>query len=382
MHAVAVMLFGKQAFKNVVSTSTILAEDGTKMSKSKGNYTDPLVNLDQYGADALRYYLMTSVVMQAEDLRFSDKEVQDAHNRLINILWNTVKFYEMYADEVADNIELKTDNVLDSWIMSRLAVLVNTVTANLDRFDTVRAGRPIKDFVVDFSTWYVRRSRDRFKSDDRKDRQQAVATTRFVLKELAKIIAPFMPFVAESIWQEMRAGDDPESVHLAAWPKPGEVDTLVLENMAKARVVVSLALEARSKAGLKVRQPLAALTLQEVLPAEYESIIKDEVNVKEIKTDSKQLEPIVLDLVITDELKAEGIARELMRAVQDERKAKGLSPTDRINILVTTSADGQAVIDSFVADIKKTVGADSLSFSPEGEGREVVIEDKSFIISF
>ncbi len=164
MHALSVAIFGREPFKNVVTTGTVLASDGEKMSKSKGNFTDPLSIIDKYGADALRFYLMTSVVMQAEDLNFKDDEVKEVYQRIINILSNVLSFYLTYKKETEPKSDSK--NVLDVWILSRLKELNNEITENLERYDTIKAGRPIKVFVEDLSTWYLRRSRDRFKSEN------------------------------------------------------------------------------------------------------------------------------------------------------------------------------------------------------------------------
>src|SRR3989338_5482369 len=217
MHAIAGILFGNISFKNVISTGNILGEDGTKMSKSKGNYTDPMINMDKFGADALRYYLMASPVMQAEDIKFSDNEVKETHGKIINILWNTFNFFDLYKAEYDGKTKAKeSENVLDRWILSLLDNLIIEVSDGLDGYNTVKAGRPIKDFISDFSTWYVRRSRDRVKGDDEKDKQSALATMREVLNELAKIIAPIMPFTAEAIYKGVGAGKK-ESVHLEEW---------------------------------------------------------------------------------------------------------------------------------------------------------------------
>ena len=275
MHAVGVLQFGETSFKNVVTTGNIIAEDGTKMSKSKGNYTDPLINLDKYGADALRYYLMSSVVMQAEDTRFVDEEVREVHNRVVNILRNTNAFYSLYAHD-AQNPHSESQHVLDRWILARLNELVLTVTDALERYDVVRATRPVRDFVEDFSTWYVRRSRERVKGEDVDDKRRALATMRYVLRELSKVIAPVMPFVADEIYRGVKTAEDPESVHLCGWPESesgvvsktmaalfgGEGSKQLLEEMNEVRRIVSLALEARSAAKIKVRQPLAILTIK------------------------------------------------------------------------------------------------------------------------
>ena len=267
MHTIATALFDNIAFKNVITTGNVVAADGSKMSKSKGNYTDPLVLIDSMGADAFRYYLMSSVVMQAEDMLFKDEEIKDVHNRLINILWNSFSFYELYADGKLEtrNSKLETKHVLDRWILARLDQLIGEVTEAMEKYDMVRATRPIKDFVSDLSTWYIRRSRDRFKVRD----QEALGTARHVFQEFSKLIAPVMPFIAEDIYRRLKGGK--ESVHLEDWPKAGSVDQKILENMEEARKIVSLALEARSKAGIKVRQPLPKLEIRTKPPLTHKT---------------------------------------------------------------------------------------------------------------
>ena len=323
MHTIATALFDNIAFKNVITTGNVVAADGSKMSKSKGNYTDPLVLIDSMGADAFRYYLMSSVVMQAEDMLFKDEEIKDVHNRLINILWNSFSFYELYADGKleARNLKLETKHVLDRWILARLDQLIGEVTEAMEKYDMVRATRPIKDFVSDLSTWYIRRSRDRFKVRD----QEALGTARHVFQEFSKLIAPVMPFIAEDIYRRLKGGK--ESVHLEDWPKAGSVDQKILENMEEARKIVSLALEARSKAGIKVRQPLAKLEIRtDALGSEYLEIIKDELNVKEVVVNNALEGDVCLDTTLTPKLEEEGRVRDAMRAVQDWRKERGLKP--------------------------------------------------------
>ncbi len=335
MHAVAVLLFDNQSFRNVITTGNILAEDGSKMSKSKGNYTDPMTNLDLFGADALRYYLMSSVIMQAEDTRFVDDEVRQVHNQILNMLWNSFKFYEMYADNESFNDTKTSKQVLDKWILSRLGELVLSVTKGMDDYDTVRATRPMKEFISDFSTWYIRRSRDRFKSSNQEDKSFAMATTRFVLLELAKLVAPIMPFIAEDIYQKLRTEKDPESVHLCDWPRAGRIDEEVLKNMNETRRIVSLALEARSQVNIKVRQPLKKLKVKSLkLKASYIDIIKDEINVKEIEEDQSIDTEVWLDTNLTPELIEEGKVRDAIRVIQDLRKEKGLKPSEKMTYQV------------------------------------------------
>jgi isoleucyl-tRNA synthetase len=336
------------------------------MSKSKGNYTDPMQNLDTYGADALRYYLMTSVVMQAEDLRFQDADVKDVHNRLINMLWNSYKFYEMYAVSVED-VREESSHPLDVWILTKLKQLKNEVTNGFESFDMVRASRPIREFVADFSQWYVRRSRDRFKSEDQNDRVMAMQTTRFTLLELSKLIAPFMPYIAESLYRSLRGPK--ESVHLEDWPELPELnkkDEEALELMEEVRHISSLGLEARSKSNIKVRQPLLKLEVKsEKLKekVEYLEIIKDEVNVKQIIFDENIFEEVLLDTEITPELKEEGDVREILRALQDLRKEAGLSPSDIVTLLVGSDESNASLISKYEDAIKKAVGLGNIKYA-------------------
>lgn len=329
LHALGVMLFDRKAFTNVVTTGTILAAGGEKMSKSKKNFTDPYVLFDRYGVDALRYYLMSSVVMQAEDFNFRDEELKEVHNKVVNILRNTKAFYNLYKD-AALSPSTGSRHILDRWILARLGEVTKSTTAAFDAFDTVRATRPLRDFVEDFSTWYVRRSRDRMRDGD----AAALGTMRHVLREFSKLIAPVTPFIADEIFISVRTDADPTSVHLASWPAsrfqlPG---SSLLMNMEEVRRICSLALEARQKAGIKVRQPLQKLTADtRKLKADFLELIKDEVNVKEV-VDGE----FALDTVITEELKTEGEARDALRAVQDLRKQAGLSPRDAA-VLVTES---------------------------------------------
>jgi isoleucyl-tRNA synthetase len=344
MHAVATLLFDKISFRNVVTTGTILASDGSKMSKSKGNYTDPMTNLDLFSADALRYYLVSSVVMQAEDVSFSDDEIRQVHNQVVNILWNSFKFYEMYAPDDSSGDYCASTHILDKWIIARLEESIQTVTEGMEAYDLPRAMRPIREFVSDFSTWYIRRSRERFKSDDLKDKRQALKTTRYVLLELSRLIAPIMPFIAEDIYKKVRSSGDPLSVHLDSWPalkrdfSPFSIFSLrsnnknLIKDMTETRRLVSLALELRSKANIKVRQPLQKLTVKNLhLAASYMELIKEEVNVKEVVRDTKIDVEVELDTKLTPVLEEEGKLRDVIRAIQDKRKEKGLKPGESMS---------------------------------------------------
>ncbi|MEN9390494.1 MAG: hypothetical protein RLZZ283_594, partial [Candidatus Parcubacteria bacterium] len=331
LHVLGVMLFDHRAFTNVVTTGTILAGDGEKMSKSKKNFTDPSALMDAYGSDALRYYLMSSVVMQAEDFNFRDDDLRDVHNKVVNILRNTLSFYTLYKSERVPAKE-ESRHVLDQWILSRLNQVIIESTAALDAFDTVRATRPMKQFVDDFSTWYVRRSRDRVKSDDEADKQAALNTLHVVFSDLSRVIAPVMPFIADEIHQAIRGDADPISVHLSDWPEPWSVNEELIKDMTEVRRVVTLALEARQKANIKVRQPLGSLKIN--APALHNkpdllALIADEINVKSVVV-QEGIESISLDTTITPELREEGELRDLIRQVQELRKTAGLNPHDKV----------------------------------------------------
>jgi len=376
MHAMSVLLFDNISFENVVCTGTILNDKGEKLSKSKMNYTDPWVIIEQYGVDALRYYLLTSVVLQAENLFFNDREVKEIYNKVVNMLWNVVEVYKMYAVEpdVSDEKARKqvSDNILDKWILTKVSVLVKEVTENMDNYDTVKAGRPLKEFIDELSTWYVRRSRDRFKGEDMADKINASNTLRHVLVLLSKLMAPFTPFIAEKIYLELTGGRYKESVHLEDWPEIRKSDEEVLANMTTVRKVVELGLSLRAEAGVKVRQVLGRAALEEnKLSLEYLEIVKDELNVKEVVAEINQKGvwvskeegglKVSLDMELTPELKREGLVREVVRAINQLRKESGLTVSDQVNLVYeTTDEDLSSVLVQYGDTVKTAVLAASL----------------------
>ncbi|HEY6019921.1 MAG TPA: class I tRNA ligase family protein, partial [Candidatus Paceibacterota bacterium] len=321
MHAMGVLLFNSRAFKAVVSTGTILAADGSKMSKSKGNYTDPYELMDKWGADALRLHLMGSVVMQSEDLNFRDEDIREAHNRTIGILWNSYKFFELYKSEYTGTPTSASTHVLDRWIQSRLNVAVAEVTAAFDAYDTPRGVRALRSLVDEYSTWYLRRSRDRVKAEG-DDKQYALANQREALLTIAKLLAPVTPYIAEAIYRGVMGEG---SVHLTEWPAGGSVDQQLVTQMTEVRDLASVGLKLREKAGIKVRQPLASMTVTTELTPELTAVLMDELNVKKIKIGSE----VALDTNLTQELREEGMVRDLARKIQDWRKAQNLTISDR-----------------------------------------------------
>ena len=334
LHAVGVLMGRGKAYKNVICLGHLLDAKGKKMSKSLGNVVDPWVMMDKYGVDTLRLW-MYSVNQPGESKNFDEKTVALLHQQVFGLLYNVLAFYELYRDQSleARSYNLKPNSVLDQWILARLGELVKLTTENLDNYKLLEPVRSIRDFVGDLSTWYLRRSRERIKDSDKNAKQ----TLYFVLKTLAKVLAPFAPFAAEDIWLKLRSEGDVESVHLTEWPdnKVLGSSSEVLENMEQVRKIVSLGLEARQKEKIQVRQPLAMLKLKvegEKLSSEYLELIKDELNVKKVVFDNTIANEVKLDTNITEELKQEGNYRELVRALQDIRKKMRLTPSDVVSI--------------------------------------------------
>lgn len=347
VHAVNVGLFGKNAFKNVITTGTLAGNDGRKMSKSFGNFTDPNELMDKYSADSLRFLLMSSPLMNGEDFALLDKDVADIARKL-SMVWNMYDFFTLYADVdewewdgVFDDPALTATNVLDQWILSRTHQLIQDVERHMDGYDIPNATKLILPFIDDASNWYVRRSRRRFwKSGNDSDKQDAYRTLHYVLVQLAHVMAPFTPFLAEELYMQLTGG---ESVHLRDWPKAGHINTLSLDRMTYVREVIKEGLSQRAVAGIKVRQPLqsitvrgAGITLEEDI-SELTEIIRDELNVKAWTNESADEQSIVLDTTITPELKREGMVREVIRNIQNARKQAGLEVDDKIKLSLSTS---------------------------------------------
>ncbi len=372
-------LFGTSPFKNVIVNGLVLAEDGQKMSKRLKNYPDPMYIVNKFGADALRFYLIASPIVRAEDLNFSEKGVGEIYRKIIMRLDNTYAFYVMYAGEEKPQV-IESKNILDQWVLARLNQMIAEVESAMEAYELDRALRPIDEFIDDLSNWYVRRSRDRFKSEDVADRNAAISTLQTVLVELLKVMAPFTPFIAEDLYKKL--GGEGESIHLAAWPKVGSVDQAIIAAMAQTRQVVSLGLEARAAAGIKVRQPLATLSIKIALPEAYHDLIANEVNVKNIIVDQKLETEVALDIVITDELRDEGVIRELARHIQEERKKRGYVPQDIVTIAIATNVDGERVIATYGQELAKAVNAKVVTSTPTVEGElKVAVEGVEFHIA-
>ncbi len=336
MHAMGILLFNRSSFKAVVSTGNILAKDGSKMSKSKGNYTDPYELMEQWGADSLRLSLMDSVVMQGEDFNFRDEDVREA-NRTLSTLQNCLQFFELYKKDLSAGVRAEASpHVLDKWILLRLQNAASLMTEHMDGYDIPKVCTHINMFIKDYSVWYVRRSRDRMKGGG-EDKQFCLATQAYVLETLAKLMAPITPFIAESIYRAVSSGG--VSVHLTEWPQGrelGESDKKLLRDMAGVRSLASTGLQLREKAGIKVRQPLSRMSIKESLPPELQQILADEVNVKEVVINTEMEGTTELTTELTPELREEGALREWVRTIQEWRKGEKLSVADRPGLLVHT----------------------------------------------
>jgi isoleucyl-tRNA synthetase len=446
--AESVLLFDREPYENVVCLGLIVDEEGQKMSKSKGNVVDPFAVLDRYGADAFRWYFFSSK-QPWDGYRFSLESIGEGVRLFLNTLWNTYGFHVLYENAAGEPLEAEagppTD--LDRWVLSRLGATVEVVTERLDAFDATTAAREIAAFVDDLSNWYVRRSRRRFWDGD----PRAFATLREALVTVSQLLAPFTPFVADEIYDNLDG--ELASVHLTDWPAPRERDRELEAAMATAREAVALGLRARAGAKVGLRRPLreavvvAAGREREALEA-MADIVREELNVKalrfvgeadelgsyELKPNYRSLGPrfgknmpqaaaavealdadrvvvalregrtvgvnidgrdheldaddllvglqplegfqveregghaVALDLALDDALRREGLAREVIRAVQNARKDAGLEVSDRIALALGGDAELLDAVREHEQVLAGEVLATSVSYDADGDG--------------
>jgi isoleucyl-tRNA synthetase len=389
MHVLSILLFDDISFENVVCTGNILNEKGEKLSKSKKNFTDPWIILDQYGADALRFYLMSNPVMQAEDLFFNERDVRDVYNKVINTLCNVAEFYGTYASKKeAGNEPKKFENVLDKWILSKLNNFIGEITAVMDEYNTVKSCRLIKEFIEELSLWYVRRSRERFKEEG-SDKEQAEAVLKVVLLDLSKAVAPILPFTAEFVFEKIKTGPEMQSVHLENWPEQNKkfIDKSLEEKMNEVRLIVNRVLAERIAKGIKVRQPLASLKIKTTQGVPQSKIredkqlldlINDEVNIREIIFDDKIEKEIELNTNITEELKGEGKSREVIRGIRSLRKEGGLF----VGVVIDTAGTSVMLPETMEDELKKESGAEKFVVSEPPQDvdfkKEITIDGKTY----
>ena len=379
LHAVGNIMGRGKAYKNVICLGHLLDAKGKKMSKSLGNIVDPWIMMDKYGVDTLRLW-MYSVNQPGESKNFDEKTVSELHSKVFNLLYNVLAFYELYRDAKLETSEYqKSKNVLDKWIVARLQELTESSTKQMDEYKLLEPVRAIREFIDDLSTWYLRRSRDRIKDGE----VEAKQTLYFVLKTLTKLMAPFTPFASEDIWLKLKNEKDFESVHLAEWPalEKNTSSEQIIKEMKEVREVVTLGLQARQKAGIPVRQPLNKLvTTNHKIDEQYIEILKDELNIKNVELLEGKETKVELDTHITEELREEGVYRELVRAIQDIRKKNGLNPNELVTLAVDTNVEGQEFLNKFKTELMKTVSAKEVKVK-ETDGTEIKIGELIFTIN-
>lgn len=360
LHVMSVALFGKHTFENALTTGTILAEDGSKMSKSKKNYPDPALVMEKYGVDALRFYLMGSVVMKAENLNFSEAGVKEVYQKVISIVWNVFSFYKLYVKSPAPGKEPAATHALDRWILSRLNTTVSETTVAMDGYDTSSYARVIVGFINDLSTWYLRRSRDRLQTDT--NSQQVFG---WVLSVLARIMAPVTPFITESIYQNLV--EDADSIHLSQWPavKEKSIDGELVAQMTQIRQLAERAHAQRKAENIKLRQPLASveITLSQDLSPDVLDVFKEEVNVLDAKVVRGDGLAVVFDTKLTPELKMLGLAREVIREIQIARKEKGCRIDE--HVVIHLPEVYKTLSKEMLEQVKKETVADSIVWAEQ-----------------
>ncbi len=375
LHAVAALLEKGPAYKNVICLGLVMDKDGIKMSKSRGNIVDPWDLCERFGADALRFW-MYSVNQPGDSKNFDEKTVDEIVKKVFNLVRNVYAFYDLYRDREREESygPPNSKNVLDKWILIKLSALIENTTQSLDAYSLFTPGREIRGFIDELSTWYVRRSRERIRGGDK----EVHTTLYFVLKNLAKLMAPFTPFIAEELWQGLRHAGDVESVHLETWPDPVSLpeSEFILESMDTVRTLCTLGHSLRKSHGIPVRQPLRSFSITKELAMEYTAIIADELNVEIVVTG----DTTDFDTTITEELKSEGSFRELVRFIQDTRKKLGLSAGTKVVLTIGTNPDGKDFILFWKEALLSEVSASDVVLDEVAGGEEIEIDGKKFAI--
>ncbi len=390
--AISTLMDKGPAYKNVICLGHINDKEGKKMSKSKGNVIDPWQVIEQYGVDAVRQHLYT-LNSPGEGKNYDLNDVRDVFRQNIILLNNIYNFYALYVNqEIKGEVEIVvSDNILDQWLLARLNNLTKKISNYLENYQVYEAAREIPLFIDDFSTWYLRRSRDRFKGDDFTDKESALLYTRYSLQELSKLMAPFMPFIAELTWQSVcnyNFKDLDKSVHLGTWPKAKELDEGILDKMIDLRKIVELGLAARDFHQIKIRQKLAKATIYspfEKMADNYLQVLADELNVGEIVWQKEGEETkVLLDTHITQELKLEGLKRDFIRLVNALRKEAGLSIEDKASIVWQGDESMEPIISQMSEEIKKGTLSEKieyLEFDQEKKHKKMNFEEKLILIS-
>src|SRR3989344_834461 len=397
MMVLSTILFEEIPFENVVTTGTVLAEDGEKMSKSKNNFTDPMILINKYGVDALRFYLMSSPVMNSDDLIFSDKSVEEAYKKIILLVYNSLNFYESCKnnEKVITKKKTASRELTDQWILFRLNQFGEKTEKYLEEYNTIKACVEIREFAEDLSTWYLRINRDRISEE-----KEAKETLRFILNNFSKIISPILPFISEKIYQSLNGNEC--SVHLEEYPKfkskksgPKGVSSGVnklLDSMKDVREIISSGLKTRDKLQIGLKWPLAKaiiklkkelklkkeeqktgnfLTSLSSYPQGYKGksqtkelleLIKKQLNVKKLEITTGNELSVDFDTAMTPELEAEGYAREISRQIQAFRKELGLEKSDWINLQLITDEEFKKILEKKIEFIKERTNSKKIIF--------------------
>ena len=372
----SVIAFDNLAFKNAIVHGNMAGNDGRKMSKSFGNYPDPKEVLENIGAEALRLQLMGSSVMNGEDVSWSDELLHDQVKNVIIPLWNTFTYFTIYADihnYTPANSEYNITNIMDRWLETRVDLAIKDFDEALANYDLPQAVKVIRPIIDDISTWYIRRSRERFASGD----YSAMQNLYSAIIKLTKTFAPQMPFITEKIYQSIVVDvleDAKESVHLEDYPTFTTVDSDLLQKMELVRQLSSLGLAIRSENNLAVRQPLKTVVTN-LDNIELQEILKEELNCKEViyTTDfvnytTREMDKwiIGLDINLTEELLEEGQLADLTRKIQNARKNSGLTMGQVVKANFRT--ESQTIVNflnKYSLEICKTTSLESLEQSTE-----------------
>jgi isoleucyl-tRNA synthetase len=381
--AISTLLFKQNAYRNVICLGLVVDPKGKKQSKSRGNVLDPAYLFDTFGSDAVRWYFYTAAPV-GENYRTSADTLRETVQQFFIPLWNCYSFFVTYArldgfDPAQPSVPVSERHVLDRWLLSKLSGLVAGVSGGLDTYDANEPARRIHRFVDELSNWYIRRSRRRFwKSQSDSDKLAAYQTLYETLRTVSQLMAPFVPFTSDAIYRNL---SNDESVHLTDFPEEASnLDPEVEANMARARQAVEAGLSARDSARLKVRQPLASIALPgDPLPEDIATIVREELNVKQLVFGAPEVK---LDTEITEDLKLEGLAREVVRAIQERRKKLGFNIEDRIH----TRYEADGMLDRAIERHADYIKNETLSLTIEKgraddfDGEQMMIEGEQIWI--
>lgn len=373
--------------KTVFGYASVRDEKGEEMHKSKGNaiWFDDAV--DKIGADPMRWLYARQ--NPADNLGFGYNMAEETKRKLMT-LYNSYVFFSTYVkkEELSEELlKVKPKNILDRWILQKVNKLILKTEADLDKYDVGRAVVAIEDFFInDFSLWYIRRSRKRF-HEDNPERNEAISTFYYVLLNLTKILSPVMPFFTEEMYQNLKTGGMPESVHLCTWPKSKadkKSDLDLQKNMDEVRAIVNSALAERTAKAIKVKQPLASLKIKNIKSKLKNKVgllelIKDEVNVKEIIFNGKIENEVELDTNITKELEEERIIREIIRDVQAGRKELNLIPQDKVSVELSLSKEEKTIVEKNKELLSKEFRATEIIVKEQSPPEEKDLEQKTNI---